>query len=401
MQGIRIVMKKELDRVFRDRKAIVSIFVFPILSMILIGGMIHFMTKSKMEELKAHTSLVYVYEMPKSFPMEEIQSSAPIKFQEIAQKEVDDIKRKILNGEGEFLIEFSPNFEEAVSFYAEGHPLPFINTYENPSEEYSREVSGKMMEWIEIYRERLLEQREGKKERFSIFSVNPENPEQFLVNKEKAGGKIAGTMLPYFVTVFLFAGILGLGADVIAGEKERGTLSSLLVSPISRVSIVLGKILSLMIISATNAFLYIVTLVIGGVFLLKKMKGVAELKLHLGMEQILLLLFLLLAISFLYTSVISLLSAFAKTVKEAAGYIMPAYMLVLLTGLSTMFSSKSIDSKMWYLPFYNSAIGLQGILSKEITPFQYGITLLETLCLGGIFVYLTVKAFQSEKIMAR
>ena len=53
-------------------------------------------------------------------------------------------------------------------------------------------------------------------------------------------------MLPYFITILLFAGAMGLGVDMITGEKERGTMASLLVTPVKRSSIVLGKVFALM-----------------------------------------------------------------------------------------------------------------------------------------------------------
>ena len=76
----------------------------------------------------------------------------------------------------------------------------------------------------------------------TVFTVNSDNPDMVIQDEEKAGGKVLGMMLPYFVTILLFAGAMGIGTDMVAGEKERGTMASLLVSPIKRSSIVLGKV---------------------------------------------------------------------------------------------------------------------------------------------------------------
>ncbi len=74
----------------------------------------------------------------------------------------------------------------------------------------------------------------------TVFTVNSDNPDMVIQDEQKAGGKALGMMLPYFVTILLFAGAMGLGTDMVAGEKERGTMASMLVAPIKRSSIVLG-----------------------------------------------------------------------------------------------------------------------------------------------------------------
>ena len=109
---------------------------------------------------------------------------------------------------------------------------------------------------------------------------------------------------------------------------------------------------------------------------------------------------LLIAIAFLYSAVVALISVFAKTTKEASSYIMPVYMVVLVVGLLTMF--RMGDGGRWdfYIPFYNSAVALQLILSHELTMSQYLITLVETLALGGILTVLIARAFNNEKVMA-
>ena len=77
---------------------------------------------------------------------------------------------------------------------------------------------------------------------------------------QKASGKALGMMLPYFITILLFAGAMGIGTDMIAGEKERGTMASLLVTPVKRKSIVLGKVFALMTISGISSVIYIVVM---------------------------------------------------------------------------------------------------------------------------------------------
>ncbi len=120
----------------------------------------------------------------------------------------------------------------------------------------------------------------------------------------------------------------------------------------------------------------------------------------LNTKQIIMLALLLIAIAFLYSALIVLVSVFAKTVKEASSYIMPVYMLVLVLGITTMFTTKTPQEWVYAIPIYNTSLTLQGILTQEITMMQYGMTLGVTLVLGAILIGVIAKAFESEKVMA-
>lgn len=79
---------------------------------------------------------------------------------------------------------------------------------------------------------------------------------------------------------------------------------------------------------------------------------------------------------------------------------MPAYLLVLVIGLMSMFTSKAPSSETYFIPLYNSAIVLKGILSDEVTWMQFASTLLSNLALGAVLTGVIVKAFERENVMA-
>ena len=139
------------------------------------------------------------------------------------------------------------------------------------------------------------------------------------------------------------------------------------------------------------------------VFMPQMLGGSSEelgISLVLSPSQIGMLAALLVAIAFLYSAIIVLVSVFAKTVKEAGSYITPVYMLVLVLGITTMFTNGT--PKEWYyiIPIYNTSLALQGILTQEVTGGQFILTLGVTLVLGAAMVIGIAKAFESEKVMA-
>ena len=123
-------------------------------------------------------------------------------------------------------------------------------------------------------------------------------------------------------------------------------------------------------------------------------------KISMDVKQIIMLGALLIALSFLYSTLIALVSVFAKSMKEASSYIMPMYMLILVIGLSTMFSFGNTPESSYWIPVYNSSVVLKEILTQEVTILHYVITLLMTFGMGAILTGVIVKAFESEKVMA-
>jgi sodium transport system permease protein len=397
MSGISQIFGKELTRVFRDRKMIFSIFLLPVIIMIGIMTLVSHLSSSAQEDVKAHNSIVYIQNAPAGF--EEFIKTVDKNCEIFAVNDWDSAKEMIKNGDADLLIEFPEDFVNMVSGYHAGDVVPQIKTYYNPSEDYSSAAYDAISTGaLEVYRQALLSQRVDDMASLSVFTVNSDNPDMIIQDEEKAGGKMLGMMLPYFVTILLFAGAMGIGTDMVAGEKERGTMASLLVSPVKRSSIVLGKVFALMTISGVSSVIYVGAMV---AFMPQMMgQGGLGLNLTLNPKQIAMLAALLIAIAFLYSAIIVLFSVFAKTVKEASSYVMPVYMLILVLGITTMFTTKAPQEWSYMVPIYNTSLTLQGILTQEVTMMHYGMTLGITLVLGAVLVGVIAKAFESEKVMA-
>lgn len=399
MSGIKQICGKELARVFKDKKMIFSVFLLPVLIMVGIMSLVSNLSKNMEKDVETHNSIVYIQNAPTGF--EDFLKAADKECEIFAVNDRADIENMIRSGDADLLIEFPEGFMDAVTDYHAGDVVPQIKTYYNPSEDYSRAAYNAISTGVlEGYRETLLSQRVDDMDGLTVFTVNSDNPDMVIQDEEKAGGKVLGMMLPYFVTILLFAGAMGIGTDMVAGEKERGTMASLLVSPIKRSSIVLGKVFALMIISGVSSVVYVGAMVAFMPQMMGGLGGVDGLNLSLNTKQIAMLAFLLIAIAFLYSALIVLVSVFAKTVKEASSYIMPVYMLVLVLGITTMFTTKAPQEWVYAIPIYNTSLTLQGILTQEVTMMQYGMTLGVTLVLGAILIGVIAKAFESEKVMA-
>jgi sodium transport system permease protein len=245
----------------------------------------------------------------------------------------------------------------------------------------------------------LLEQRIGNSEQLTVFYVD-KNPEaSVIVNKEKASGRYLSMLLPFLINIMLYQSAMGLGVDAITGEKERGTLSSMLLSPIKRSEIVYGKLISLAILTSISAVIYVVSVVIG----LQNLQGgsVSELSsISFTPVEILQLLVLLLVTVYLYVAMVAIVAVYARTQKEAGTYSMPLYIIVMLGSIMTLFSSGSGKSIVYYaIPVYNCSMSIQNLLTGELTAAQFGLTIGTLVLLAAVFTTLITKAFNSEKVM--
>lgn len=238
MSGISQICRKELARVFKDKKMIFSVFLLPVLIMVGIMTLVSSLSTSAQNDVEAHNSIVYVQNAPDGF--EDFLRSSDKECEIIQMSDRAGTEDMIRDGNADLLIEFPEGFMDAVTEYKAGDAVPQIKTYYNPSEDYSRAAYDAISSGVlENYRETLLADRVEDMAGLTVFTVNSDNPDMVIQDEEKAGGKILGMMLPYFITILLFAGAMGIGTDMVAGEKERGTMASLLVSPIKRSSIVL------------------------------------------------------------------------------------------------------------------------------------------------------------------
>lgn len=397
MRGTKVIFGKEIFRIFKDKKMILSVFLLPVVAMIGIMILVNSLVANMVENIESHTPIVYVENEPASFS-DFLKINGQVFTPISTEEERTQAKDKIFNGEADLIIEFPKDFDDAVALFVEGDVVPQIKTYFNPSEEYSMEAYNLIsVEMLESYRQELLTKRVGDLNLITIFTVNSDNNEMVIQDEKKASGKELGRMLPYFITILLFAGAMGIGTDMVAGEKERGTMASLLMTPIKRSSIALGKVFALMSLSGLSALISVVAMI----FFMPVMGGEStSMGASVSLQQGLMIGGLLVAISFLYATIIALLSVFAKTTKEASTYVMPVYMLILVLGMMTMFNMGEVSAKSFLIPIYNTALVLQGILTGEVTVYQYGITLGMTVGISLVLIGVIVKAFNSEKVMS-
>lgn len=400
--GFKVILSKELKRVFGDKKMVFSLFILPIILIAGIYGMMFFLVDKQKSSINEHVSEVFVQNMPDNFS-ELMSKHTECKINVIpAGESADTYKDKLLDGTYDLVVVFPENFYENFKNADATSALPDIKTFYNPSEDNSGEARTRFTEtYLEEYKQLLLNERFGSLNYAMVFSVDADNPDMIVQDDGKATGKILGTIIPYLITILIFGGAMGLGVDTIAGEKERGTIANLLISPIKRVDIIMGKIAALAIVSVLSAGVYVISF-IGSAVVLSKKSGMGEmfsrLSLNFTSVQIVQFVVLLLGLVLLYVGIIGFVSLMAKNIKEAQSFIMPVYIIVMFAGMITMYSG-DVTSGSYMIPVYNTSAAFKGIFERTITMNQYLTSTIITYAFAGVMVWLMAKAMNSEKIM--
>lgn len=401
MKTIGTIFRKELRRVLFDKKMLMALFVMPVVIMLIIYGIMGLMVQNMQEDIESHRARVMVYRAPQSWQDYlgdlDIKDSAEITYTE-EKKEFEQAKEDIRSGDLDFLIEFPEGFMNQVSEYQTGDAIPQVKTFYNPSEDYSSSAKSIFYEYLENYRSTLLYQRLGNLDDIQVFTVDSDNAQNVIQDEDKAGGKMLGMILPYMICMLLFAGVMSLGTDAIAGEKERGTMATMLVAPVKRSHIVYGKLLALMVLAALSALVYGISMLLSFPTFVKVMNE-NGMEFHISVSQTVLMLLLIVSLVFVYVAIITVCAVFAKNMKEASSYVMPAYMVVIVTGMMTMFVSGDTPVTSYFIPLYGSTMALRNILTQEITNVQVLYAIAVNLVLGVLLAGVVTKAFDNERVM--
>ncbi|MBP5533345.1 MAG: ABC transporter permease [Lachnospiraceae bacterium] len=409
MSGMSIILKKELKRVFGDKKLVFSMFILPAIIMIALYGVMGFMVGKMNSDIEEHINKVYVVNsddrMKNAITQSGFDKTSDITYLNEADYRANEqeYRDEILNGNAEMIIYMDQDFDQKFKAYVDSSsPVPALKLSYNTTENYSQNTYGMFMNGVlEVYRTGLLEERVGSLDLLNVFDLQND----VIEKEEKAQSRFISMMLPYMIVIMLFAGAMGVGVDAMAGEKERGTLASMLLSPVKRTSIAAGKIVAMMILSGISAIVYVVSMMVA--MPVMSLMGGEETAmaegfggLSLNLVQGLQLAAIALALVFLFVAVISFLSIRAKDTKAASTLISPCYIVVIVAGMLTMFmSGKEVPVYRYLIPVYGNAVAIKDICNGELLATNFLASLAGTVIIAIILTIGIAKAFDDEKIM--
>ena len=221
---------------------------------------------------------------------------------------------------------------------------------------------------------------------------------------ESLGRMILSRLLPYFMVLAILTGAMGLGAEITAGEKERSTIATLLVSQLSRTEIVLGKFLTVLTVSLVSSLLSAVGLLIGvrffgGGLAPANVSGAAVFRLDLPALGWMLVVLVPLAV--ILAALVIIVGTYARSQKEASTYLLPIYMVIVLVGMMSMTGGITFEGTRYLIPVANALYALQGIIAGDLVTSNIVYTLVANVVCGAILIAAAVRLFKREAVLFR
>jgi sodium transport system permease protein len=254
----------------------------------------------------------------------------------------------------------------------------------------------------EVLRERL-ERRQMTVQAADPFRVIIVQPAEAALPAGVEAPSLLGILLPYIMVLAAFFGGVPAAFDTVAGEKERGTLETMLVSPVRRGSLVFGKFLSVFTVctvAALSALLGILVAINGRIGLLEPVFGEAQLPLR--SVAVILLAFLPLNVCF--AGLLLVVSTLARNQKEAQTYLMPLTFLVVFPAMFTLFRAfegSDVNLALAWVPVYSSSTLIRMVLEQGAPVLFVIFTLASSTLYAALALWLAARLFRRESVLMR
>ncbi len=387
------IVRKELRRVFTDRRLVMTVLILPGLSIALIYSVMGMITGDMNSQRDLHTYRLVVHEAPGNFS-DYLEGRCEDRFL-LTEKEdsgdaleasLEALRAETVDG----VLVFDEGFEKRLEDFKRADSNPNVNVFYNPVSDYS----GDAYRWLttEIlpeYREAILGERLGNPAYARVFTVNQDNLNPSVASEEKISSMILGSLMPIFISIFLFAGAMNIGIDMLAGEKERGTLATILLTPVKRETVALGKMISLAIVAMGSTISSLAGILVTLPLSSSLFGGIDMADISVSLDQWLFLGAALVLLAGVYVTLILSLSMIASSVKEAGAYVTPVYMVVLVSGMMAAMGFGGDHLRNYLIPVFGNVLVLRDIFVDEVTWWGFltnsGVSLLVILMLLLVF----------------
>ena len=398
---IKIVYKKELKDLLRDKKTVFSTFIlplvlFPLIMFLMGGGMGNLMGDVGENPYETPVNMYVEPAQGARQAAQEIFSGSKVNFIDAEQDEAEDM---FADGEIDVVLRLEEDFASKIE---EQIPSQVTVVYDEMSTNSQAKASS-VMQMIEMYNQRVgYERLEALDISPSILSPAPANMITYsdyygVTNREGSDNMFLQMMLPYIAAILLATSGLGVALDMIAGEKERCTLEPLLSTGADRNSILLGKFLIVLTVTLLGVVAQAIGMVLG-FSILGASAGISFMSggINLSAGVIILALLCLVLMGMTFSCITISISAVSRTYKEAQTYSSYVVMLPMIIGVASMFMQASdISAVTMVIPVLNVVASLKLVLSGVM---NYGYL---ALAVGSSLLYMILALTLVRRLFAK
>jgi sodium transport system permease protein len=401
LHSIGVVYRKELTEALRDRRTLISTIVvplllFPVMSVGFASVASLLVGKAKEESPKVmilggSDSPAVVAELKKLEKIDMVPADANWK-EEIINKEV----RAVVDIPVGFESDLAEQKEETVKIYIYSGELK------------SSLAADKIEKDLKEYRDTVVKARLAAKN-LPVTVLTPfQVKQQNVAPPEKVGGAAIGGLIGYMVILLCMTGAMYPAMDLTAGEKERGTMETILSSPISRTDLVLGKFS--LVLSASLATAALSVLSMGVSFWAAQHFHALDfgdtsdpnaMQIKIGVGAALSMFLMALPIAVLFSAALFTIALFAKTYKEAQSYLTPMTFLIIIPAVAAMLPGIELTPKLALVPILNVSLLCKELVASTYHWHYIAIIFASTCVYAAAALFIAIKMFQRESVLFR
>jgi len=311
-------------------------------------------------------------------------------------------KEQISDKEIRAAVEIPPGFQAALE---KGEPKT-VKIYYYEGEMKSSFGVDRIEKFLKDYRDQVVKERLAAKNVptsvLTPFEIHQEN----VAPPEKVSGATVGGFIGYMVVLLCMTGAMYPAIELTAGEKERGTMETILSSPISRMNLVLGKFLLVLSAALATAALSVMSMGISFAalrhFSLTSGRGeAAGLLLQLGPKAVASIFLMALPMAVLFSAVLMTIALFAKSHKEAQSYLTPMTFLVVIPAVASLLPGVELTPKLAFIPILNTSLVCKEIMTGTYHWNAIALIFVSTCAYAAGALFLAFKTFQRESVLFR
>ncbi len=395
MKKIGILVKKEMTEILRDKKTLIIMIVMPLLlyPALLIGLSLGMSMLMQMQDEEAY---IVGYAAEQQSFMEPLIA--------LYEEEQEDLEAEVTFLSSEASKEETKEFVDIwVDFAEENQSLRIQVDYTstNQNSDYAESI---MKDLSDIYSDKLMAQNlqaQGLTEEFLHPVVYKAVDSVSAV--ESMGMNIGGSIGMMLITMILL-GAFYPAVDITTGEKERGTLETLLTLPVTNFQMIMSKFISVSVFACVTAILSMVALGGSVLFLMLAVpadmgESAIQLPIDVFLSSVPVLLLALITTALLITAFCMCFCVFAKSSKEANNYMTPIMLVIMFASMVGMMPTIELNYKLSLIPFVNVSLLVKQVFAQQMDVGLALTTALVNAAYSVITIWVLAKMYNSEDIM--
>jgi sodium transport system permease protein len=400
LRQISIVYRKELLDALRDKRTIISTIVVPMVLFPLIFVLFGAVASHSVKKAQAEVSSVMILGAENAPDLvAKIRKAEGLKIVPPAPDYIDRIAEKRLRA----AMDIPTNFNASVTTTSGSTNAPIVKIYNYLGEMRSQIAVRNLQGIIREHRNQLIESRLASKG-LSNADLKPfETKEENVAPAEKVGGNLIGGIIPYMIIFLSFVGCIAPALDLTAGEKERGTIETILASPVGRTELVLGKFL---LVVTTALITTIMALLSNAMTLALPMIAAREfsrgsLPFNVSGAGVFGVFILVFPLAIMFAAGQIAIASCARNYREAQSYISPLMMVVVLPAMAALLPGVDLNYKLALVPILNVSLVSKELLSGAFHYDLISIVFLSSCLYAMAALSVAIAAFKSESVLFR